>query len=102
MKTLELTKPQPQGQVLSMIQPEKRVKAYSYIRFSTPEQRKGDSLRRQTELSDKFIEEHNLSLVTDIIMNDEGLSAYHGTHRTKGALGAFLQLIEAGKIERGS
>jgi hypothetical protein len=28
---------------------EPRPKAYSYVRFSTPEQAKGDSLRRQTD-----------------------------------------------------
>jgi len=30
-------------------------KAYSYIRFSTPEQLKGDSLRRQLESSRKYL-----------------------------------------------
>jgi|GEM_PF-5511149 len=29
-------------------------KAYSYIRFSTPEQLKGDSLRRQKEASEQY------------------------------------------------
>jgi len=32
----------------------KKKKAYSYIRFSTPEQLKGDSLRRQLESSRKY------------------------------------------------
>ena len=32
-------------------------KAYSYIRFSTPEQANGDSFRRQTELSNRYAEQ---------------------------------------------
>jgi DNA invertase Pin-like site-specific DNA recombinase len=32
--------------------------AYSYIRFSTPEQIKGDSLRRQVELSEAYAAKH--------------------------------------------
>jgi hypothetical protein len=36
--------------------------AYSYIRFSTPDQIKGDSLRRQTEASSHYAAEHNLTL----------------------------------------
>ncbi len=35
-------------------------------------------------------------------MTDRGLSAYKGTHRTKGALGGFLKLVEVGKIPEGS
>ena len=35
-------------------------------------------------------------------MRDLGLSAYKGEHRTKGALGSFLKLVEAGKITKGS
>src|SRR5262245_52339556 len=30
------------------------IKAYSYLRFSTPDQMKGDSLRRQTELARRY------------------------------------------------
>jgi hypothetical protein len=30
--------------------------AYSYIRFSSPEQAKGDSVRRQAELRDAWLE----------------------------------------------
>ena len=29
-------------------------RCYSYIRFSTPEQALGDSLRRQTEMSEQY------------------------------------------------
>jgi DNA invertase Pin-like site-specific DNA recombinase/ElaB/YqjD/DUF883 family membrane-anchored ribosome-binding protein len=78
-------------------------KAYSYIRFSTPEQRKGDSLRRQTEFSERYAAEHGLVLDSSLRLQDLGLSAYKGEHRSdKGALGQFLKLVEMGKIEKGS
>jgi DNA invertase Pin-like site-specific DNA recombinase len=75
-------------------------KAYSYIRFSTPEQLKGDSLRRQLEASRKYAKEHDLEL--DESMQDLGLSGFHGINRIRGALGRFLQLVEEGKIQKGS
>jgi DNA invertase Pin-like site-specific DNA recombinase len=78
--------------------PEARV--YSYIRFSTPEQKLGDSERRQLELAEEFAAEEGLEL--DETLRDEGLSGYHGTHRKKGALGGFLQRIKAKEIPKGS
>ena len=36
--------------------------AYSYVRFSTPEQMKGDSPRRQTKLSEEFARANGLTL----------------------------------------
>ncbi len=35
-------------------------RVYSYIRFSTPEQKKGDSLRRQTEAAEEWAKAHGL------------------------------------------
>ena len=77
-------------------------KAYSYIRFSSPEQEKGDSLRRQTELSEKYALSHGLTLDTALKLTDRGLSAFSGAHRAKGALGEFLRLVESGQIPQGS
>ena len=75
-------------------------KCYSYIRFSTPEQSKGDSLRRQLEMSERYAKEHGLILDP---MRDLGLSAFKGEHRTKGtALGRFLTLVKNGNIPKGS
>lgn len=79
-----------------------RPKAYSYIRFSTSEQIKGDSLRRQAELSKAYAEEHNLALDTSLTLNDFGFSAYKGDHIEKGAFGAFLTAVDEGKIKPGS
>jgi len=75
-------------------------KAYSYIRFSTPAQLKGDSLRRQLAKSEKFAAKHDLKL--DTSLRDMGVSAYKGVHRHKGALASFLSKIEFGEIDRGS
>ena len=76
--------------------------AYSYIRFSTPEQKKGDSKRRQLDESDAFCQENNLVLEKSRKFYDEGRSAFKGTHLSEGRLGDFLKLIEAGRVPRGS
>ncbi|MFC3163263.1 recombinase family protein [Ciceribacter thiooxidans] len=75
-------------------------KAYSYIRFSTPEQAQGDSLRRQTAKAEAWAQQHNL--VLDNSLRDLGVSAFHGTNRTTGALKSFLEMVEDGRIQRGS
>lgn len=76
--------------------------AYSYVRFSTPDQLKGDSLRRQLELSEKYAAQHGLELDTSLTLRDLGLSAYHKVNLEKGALGVFLQAIADGRIRPGS
>lgn len=75
-------------------------RAYSYIRMSRPEQLRGDSLRRQLEASRQYADQHGLQL--DDGLQDLGLSAYHGTHRERGALGLFLALVERGEVPHGS
>jgi hypothetical protein len=47
-------------------------KAYSYVRFSTPEQAKGDSHRRQTEKAAKYAAENGLELDTELRLADLG------------------------------
>jgi DNA invertase Pin-like site-specific DNA recombinase len=76
--------------------------AYSYIRFSTSEQKKGDSLRRQTELSEQYALEHGLELDSSLHLHDLGVSAFTGLNVERGALGGFLEAIRRGKVERGS
>lgn len=75
---------------------------YSYIRFSTPEQAQGSSSARQSEYAERYAAENGLQLDTSLSMRDEGLSAYHQAHIKKGALGVFLQAVEAGKVPPGS
>lgn len=77
-------------------------KAYSYIRFSREEQRKGDSIRRQLEASSRYASEHGLILDDSLTMRDEGLSAFRSSHVRKGALGAFLDAVQAGRVAPGS
>ncbi|MFN3713676.1 MAG: recombinase family protein [Alcanivoracaceae bacterium] len=77
-------------------------KAYSYIRFSTPEQAKGDSLRRQLQLSRAYAEKHDLDL-DETLRLDAGVSGFHGANlKPEAALGRFLEEIEAGKVTKGS
>ncbi len=78
------------------------MKAYSYIRFSTPAQAEGDSLRRQTEKAAAFAREHGLELDEELTFEDLGLSAYKGKNRTEGALGKFIIEVDGGRIPKGS
>jgi DNA invertase Pin-like site-specific DNA recombinase len=74
---------------------------YSYIRFSTPEQRKGHSLERQTEKAKEWCERHNVALDTSRTWHDLGRSAFLGDHRNnpdRRGLAAFLRLVEEDKI----
>lgn len=75
-------------------------KAYSYIRFSSPEQSRGDSLRRQTEGAERWCAERGITL--DHSLRDLGVSAYRGANRMEGALRSFLDLVERGEVEEGS
>lgn len=77
-------------------------KVYSYIRFSSPEQKKGDSLRRQTQGAEDWAREHGYILDNELTLKDEGLSAFKGKHRTEGALGEFFKLVQDGKVIKGS
>jgi DNA invertase Pin-like site-specific DNA recombinase len=82
--------------------PPEVVKAYSYIRFSTPQQSLGDSLRRQTEKAAKYALEHGLTLDTELNLSDLGVSAYRQSNAKKGALRVFLDALEAGHVAAGS
>ena len=77
-------------------------KAYSYIRFSTPEQLTGDSLRRQLALSRQYAQTHDLDLDESLTYKDLGVSAFTGSHAREGALSDFLAAIDDGHIPSGS
>lgn len=77
-------------------------KVYSYSRFSTPEQAAGDSERRQYDAAKKYADENGLVFDESLRMTDRGLSGYHGVHRKKGALGAFLEKVKSGEVPKGS
>jgi hypothetical protein len=63
----------------------------SYLRFSRPEQAKGDSTRRQNDLADKWCEANGHKL-TDRL-DDKGISAFRGRNHNKGALSQFMELV---------
>lgn len=78
-------------------------KCYSYVRFSTPEQSKGDSRRRQIEKAQKYAQENNLSFDESLTIEDLGLSAFRGKNKEAGsAFGAFIELLKQGKVPVGS
>lgn len=78
------------------------MKAYSYIRFSSAAQAAGDSYRRQVEASRRFAEMHGLNLDEDLTFKDLGTSAYRGKNLTEGALGAFIEAVDTGRVPKGS
>lgn len=77
-------------------------KAYSYVRFSTPEQSRGDSLRRQTEAAEEYAARNGLELDQSLTFEDLGVSAHRGRHLETGKLGEFLDAVRNGFVERGS
>lgn len=81
------------------------VKAYSYIRFSTPDQARGDSYRRQRQAAEDFCTKNGITLAatSEYLFFDKGRSAYKGRHLDDtGELARFLRLVEDGSVERGS
>ncbi len=76
-------------------------RVYSYIRFSTPEQAMGDSLRRQQALAEEYATRHGLVLDRSL-KADEGLSAFSGENLKRGHLGVFIDKVKSGEVPRGS
>ncbi|OHV15328.1 hypothetical protein BK022_19820 [Methylorubrum extorquens] len=68
--------------------------------MSTDQQLRGDSLRRQADLSRRWADQHGL--VLDESLRDIGVSAYRGKNRRDGALGKFLGMVEMGRVKAGS
>jgi DNA invertase Pin-like site-specific DNA recombinase len=78
---------------------------FSYIRFSYPEQRNGDSFRRQLAATEEWCRRNNVRLDTRLTLHDLGVSAFRGKHRSnpdKYALAMFLKAVERGLVPRGS
>lgn len=76
--------------------------AYSYIRFSLERQQFGDSKRRQTKMAEKWVEENDCKLDTTLNLEDLGISAFRGDNAECGALAAFIEAVEKGKVAKGS
>ncbi len=77
-------------------------KAYSYLRFSTTEQLKGDSQRRQLALAREYADRHGLDLDETLTFRDLGVSAWKGKNIKEGALGVFLEAVDSGHVPPGS
>lgn len=76
---------------------------YSYTRFSTPEQAKGDSARRQNEAAKRWAQARGLTLDERLSVKDLGVSAFRGTNvQTDRGLGGFLQACREQIIAPGS
>jgi DNA invertase Pin-like site-specific DNA recombinase len=76
--------------------------AYSYLRFSSPAQAEGDSIRRQSAARDAWLARHpSVKLDTSLKLADEGVSAFKGDNR-KHALGQFADLARRGRVPAGS
>lgn len=84
------------------VRTEGQIKAYSYVRFSTPQQAAGASLERQTEKAKKYALDHGLTLDTAMDMTDVGVSAFRGKNVRAGALRGFLDAVEKGYVHQGS
>lgn len=77
-------------------------KAYSYLRFSTPEQSGGDSFRRQSDMAREYAKLNDLDLDTSLSFHDLGVSGYRGKNAETGRLSDFLEAVQSGHVEQGS
>lgn len=75
---------------------------YSYLRFSSLRQRTGTSIDRQLDYAQRWAAENGMVLDESLTMRDEGLSAFHQRHIKQGALGVFLEAVDAGRIPKGA
>jgi DNA invertase Pin-like site-specific DNA recombinase len=76
--------------------------AFSYVRFSSSEQSKGDSLCRQTDLAEGYAQRHGLQLDRELTFRDLGVSAFTAKNKTEGALAAFIKACKSGRVKPGS
>ena len=90
------------AEAASIITAETPPKVYCYSRWSTPEQAKGDSFRRQFEAAAKWAERRGYVLDDKLRITDEGVSAFRGSNSLDGGLSRFIEACKRGLIEEGS
>ena len=73
-------------------------RVFSYERVSSKQQVTGRGLERQGDGAQQWATRHGLTLDTTLQLSDAGRSASKGHHLSKGALGRFLQLAQAGAL----
>src|SRR3954454_22298101 len=79
--------------------------AFSYLRFSSPQQAAGDTVRRQTEATADWCCRSGAVLDTSLSLRDDGVSAFKGKHREHPdvhGLAAFLSAVKTGRVPAGS
>lgn len=81
-------------------------KIWPYIRFSSEEQKKGDSLRRQQELIERFaarpeIVAEGAEIDTSLDLNDLGVSGFTGKNVLQGRFKTFLDAVASGIVKPG-
>lgn len=74
--------------------------AFSFIRWSRPEQGKGDTLRRQKDASAVLCKRNGWMLTE--LPPLQGRSAFRGKQRTTGPLAEFLTMAKEGRVKKGS
>ena len=77
-------------------------RAFSYIRFSSKKQQKGEPFRRQAEFAVEVCRENGWVLDESLTLKDLGVSAFRGANAKVGALAEFLEVIRIGRVLRGS
>jgi len=77
------------------------IKAISYVRFSSKEQAKGDSYRRQTEATQEYCTRKGITLI-DGQHFDSGISAFKGKNQDEGALSEIIDMAKRGIYPKGT
>jgi len=76
----------------------KRKIVKAYVRWSTPDQAKGDSKNRQIESVKKWCQNEGYTISEENILTDDGISAFTGDQKTKGKLGKLWSSLRSGEI----
>ena len=76
--------------------------AFSYVRFSHPDQGKGDSLRRQTQGAEQWCKRNGAELDKSLTLHDLGVSSFHGQNAAIGNFRTFLEAIGTNRVPPGS
>jgi DNA invertase Pin-like site-specific DNA recombinase len=77
--------------------------ADSHLRFSSPQQATGDSIRRQTQAREAWLAAHpTVELDKRLVMTDPGRSAFKRTDWDTYALARFVDHIKSGQVKAGS
>ena len=71
---------------------------YPYVRFSSEKQSAGHSHERQIEKIKEYASVNGYEVNDTLNLRDLGVSAFKGKNAEKGALAAFLKMIEDGTI----